>query len=302
MSAREKKLPGRKEAERLSVVLLHRAKAEHWPFFQCFDFTFVRLAQWIVFGRSPHDVAAEYYTDGQVRYDIDEYLDETHWADIVRTLEGFIAGGRPTVMKAICRRLKLDGYERPPFRVYSPWPLEEHIPETAINMKRGKKEPSRDDYTELPWTFRGLLGSTWRYVWTGTLATITNIKLDRFCEPHLVIGKSSHGAMDDLGLWHRRKADGRQTYVVDNAVRVDHLDPEQQLTWYRHRLAIAQRGLVQSGAAGDKWQTERLQGHVTDAISELRAFEEQHGLRVSVSDIVNEAISSSDQASQLILF
>lgn len=65
MSKQEKKLPGRKEAEQLSVVLLHRAKAEHWPFCQCFDFTFVRLAQWLVFGRSPHDVAAEYYKDDQ---------------------------------------------------------------------------------------------------------------------------------------------------------------------------------------------------------------------------------------------
>jgi hypothetical protein len=37
------------EAEMLAVKLCQRSSDENWPFFECFSFTFLHLAEWIVF-------------------------------------------------------------------------------------------------------------------------------------------------------------------------------------------------------------------------------------------------------------
>jgi len=132
--------------------------------------------------------------------------------------------------------LDLDGFPRPTYPVY--------VNNVSCLAKDRKAEATRWEvgtnarlkYPCSPWTMQELVGSQWRARYTGDLAIIRGMGVDRSGHPQLYYGDKPH--WDDwgrtLGLW---SWPGERRYVVDSYVRVDHLTPEQQLEWMLVEIA-----------------------------------------------------------------
>jgi hypothetical protein len=185
------------------------------------------------------------------------------------------------------------------YRRYNrPWP------------RPGEKALGRDDYPTLPWTMQALREAQLRNIHTGSLVQLSNrVQADGWGNPHLVEDRPWVGWNDErrpylssVGIWWSY---GR--YLLEHWVRVDHWVPAEQLPWFAKQIAYHRDQIARHRAEAEEIQQHperhscassnyqlRLreiahqQAQLREALSQLRAFAEAHGLAVT-PELINGA-------------
>ncbi|HMM25491.1 MAG TPA: hypothetical protein PKA36_11930 [Pseudoxanthomonas mexicana] len=198
--------------------------------------------------------------------------------------------------------------------VYSPYP-HDYLPEIRANPYDGdpyRLKPMqsvskwRASAPALPWRAEDLIGTTWRGTVTGTVDRVVAWEPDAHGDYQLVTQTEFGISPWHLGVWE----DDR--YVVDNAVRVDHLAPDRLVQWlgvelafFRYQLARAEEMLDRTrrakphsserlGLPQRKREVERGQAEVERVLAELAAFGAAHQIAIPLP-VVNAGAQSGQQ-------